>query len=129
MITANEQSVLRKWTLDEFQEACNVYGNSWNKSFAEEWSTGGNWCNCWGEDHPIDAEDPKELDGLYQFLTEYFPHMTYLQMKALEKRIESTDTSESDWYGGVEYKERIELSYDVLMEELVGFGVLEIVNA
>lgn len=129
MITANANSVVQKWTRSEFIDACNEFGDSWAKAFSVEWSGGGNHCDCWGGDYRIDEEDEKELDLLYSFLEKYFPHLTYLQVRTIERSFDEDTRYDSDYYGGCEMIKYKQMTYDSLLDHLVGFGVLEIINA
>ena len=118
---------VRKMSHQEFLDACTEFGESWSSTFSVEWENGGNRCDCWGGNYALEHEDEKELEDLDAFLLKYFPQLSYLQYNAIERRIEETDRSDSDWYGGVQFYKGKFIAFDTLEDELIDLGVLEII--
>lgn len=120
---------MKKMTASEYEEACNEFGYSWDKSFSCSWSTGGNRCDCWGGNYPVSPDAPEELTNLDSFLGKYFPQISFMQYKNIANKVNTTETSDSDWYGGCTYGVKKEITYDDLQTALEDAGLLLIIDA
>ena len=102
----------------------NTFGEYCGKSkyiYSEEWSGGGTWANCWGNEGAIYEDNPKEFEKLDKLLEKIAPNITYLQYKKIENACLSIEeTEEYDYYGGCEKKLRwkcdLKKLYDLLKE-------------
>lgn len=120
---------MKKMTAQEFEEACNEFGYSWDKSFSVEWTTGGNRCDCWGGNYPVTPQAPEELHSLDRFLTKYFPTISFMQYKGISMYVESKETYDCDYYGGRSYGVKKEITYANLQKALEDLDLLLIVDA
>jgi len=68
---------------------------------SEPWITGGrSGGNPWNEaDRDSNAEDPKEIDLLDDFLEEYFPNITFLHYKRLMRLVKTQTWTHDEYYG------------------------------
>ena len=65
---------------------------------SEDWTTGGNWENCWETGGDYDCEEPVRFRLLDDILKRC--NAEYLYDEAIEKVAYEGDDSESDYYGG-----------------------------
>lgn len=89
--------------------------------YSEDWSGGGTWGNCWGEEGSISADEPNNFDELDNLLQKICPNITYLQYKKIEKEcVDIEESYEHDYYGGTEQRNRwrcdMEKLYQLLKE-------------
>lgn len=90
--------------------------NGWT---SPSWNTGGNWRNCWGDDHTIEAEDPKDFTQEFKdFIKEYYPGLN-IRRDDFDDICTTVDDSEADWYGGVAYTSYKSLSPENLQNLLI----------
>ncbi|MNJ90289.1 hypothetical protein D3C87_78840 [compost metagenome] len=100
---------------------------------SDTWSRGGNHCNCWGDDYEIRPDVPPDenIDNfpeLNEFIEKICPGLSYeLKQEFFEKTVFIEDDSESDYYGGREYKSffrcNIRRLYELMDErELIVLG-------
>lgn len=121
---------MRQMTELEFVEACNRYGHSWSSRFEVSWTTGGTYGNCWNDQlMPVSPSAPEELTSLDDFLTEYFPNITFMQYRNIINAVDTTETREGDYYGGCIYGICKTLSFGNLQDKLERLGLLEIITA
>jgi hypothetical protein len=69
---------------------------------SEEWAVSGRTGGTpWNDDElvPLEAEDPKEIVILDEFLEKYFPSITILQYKRLSRLIKFQNWSDDQYYG------------------------------
>lgn len=107
--------------LDEFQYLLNEYANEETNMVSEEWSGGGEWCNCWGESGPIEEDSTPEFTMFDELITKICPNITYLQYKQIYNTcVYIRDDDEFGYYGGYELKHRyvcrLKKLYDTLKE-------------
>lgn len=120
---------MKTMTNQEFIAACNEYGISWNNNFEVSWNTGGTYGNCWNDTvMQCSPEAPKELTCLDGFLTEHFSDISYMQFRNISNAVETTETSNGDYYGGCVYGVEKKLSYGDLQEKLVSMNLLSIID-
>jgi hypothetical protein len=69
--------------------------------YSEPWVIGGRTGgNPWGEaDRDSDAEEPKEINLLDEFLEKYYPNITFLQYKRLMRLIKNLTWTNDEYYG------------------------------
>lgn len=83
------------------------------------WNTGGNWINCWGDEHEIDYEYPKDFyDDFNDFIKNYYPKLNIIS-DDFEARCIIEEDSEADYYGGVAYISRKKISVQDLQYLLI----------
>ena len=69
----------------------------------DNWNTGGNWRNCWGDDHEISAESPEDFrKNDLQFLKNYYSDFNVHSNDFVNACVVYDDSS-SDYYGGTAY--------------------------
>lgn len=122
------EQTMKKMTTQEFNDACNEFGHSWDNAFVASWSTGGTHNDCWGGSYPITPEAPQELKSLDRFLTKYFPAISFMQYKAISNFVNNETTQDSDYYGGCTYGVKISITYDNLMDSLQSLDLLLIID-
>lgn len=107
--------------LDEFQCLLNEYANEETNMVSEDWSGGGEWCNCWGESGPIEEDTQPEFIQLKNLLNKIYPNITDEQYKIiLDSCVYIRDEDDFGYYGGYELKHRyvcnLKKLYDCLKE-------------
>lgn len=89
----------------------------------ENWSTGGNWRNCWGDDHEISSEPSKDFSKTdLEFLKKYYSELN-VHSNDFDKVCVVHDDSSSDYYGGTAYFSYKTLSVEDLQTLLIEKGV------
>lgn len=118
---------MKKMTEKEFTEACNGYGQSWSNCFMVKWCTGGTSGSCWGPElMSVSPDAPEELTSLDDFLSDYFPEITFMQYKKISNAVSTDTASEGDYYGGTTHSVKKIMYYSTLQELLVNMNLLEI---
>lgn len=100
----------------------NCYESEGKYYFSDSWSRGGSWGDCWGNHGNIHPdEQPSSFEQFDKLLEDICPNITFIQYKRVFNECVTIDEySESDYYGGTEYKARYKLDlrkcYDMLRE-------------
>lgn len=89
----------------------------------DNWNTGGNWRNCWGDDHEISPEQPENFKPSYlEFFKKYYSELN-IHSRDFDNACVVIDDSSSDYYGGTAYFSYKILSLEDLQNLLVVKGV------
>lgn len=71
---------------------------------SENWTTGGHWGDCWGNEGDVSPEAVKSFIELDEILEEYWPDISYLKYKLLSgKYVHLAEKTDHGYYGSVEY--------------------------
>ena len=75
--------------------------------YSESWSAGGSWSDCWGNEGTISPDSPSDFHEFDDLLIKICPDISFLNYKKLlNECTETEEYSESDYYGGCEYRQR-----------------------
>ena len=69
-------------------------------AFTVSWSLGGTSCGYSGETYIVDGEREPDMDHFDNFLLAYYPNMGFLHYKKIIQKMDITQSSDSDYYGG-----------------------------
>lgn len=88
---------------------------------SDSWSTGGTWCNCYGDRVEIHGEAQPIFNEFVELLEKIAPKIAFLEYRKVEAACVSTeDFHEYDYYGGCEDRRRwvcdLKKLYDMLTE-------------
>lgn len=90
----------------------------------EEWSLGGTWGDCWGNEGTCSADVEPDFVQFDNFLEELCPNISFMQYKKLYNRCVETETwYESDYYGGSTEHARKICNIEKLRNALKEFGI------
>lgn len=124
---------------DTWREYRYNYHNS-NKNYKEppdpntyqfqcSWTSGGkSGGSCWDTSdsvyYSVSGEPEKELDALNEFLTAYFPSITFLQYKKFNKHIKTRSRTDTEYYGNeTEYTGKY-ISFEDVYDTLCEIGLI-----
>lgn len=75
-----------------------------SKTFHASWSQGGTYGSCWDDELTEVAEEHEpDLEGLNNFLVQYFPDLPSDDYYEIKSCIHYDSSSDSDYYGGCTY--------------------------
>ena len=86
-----------------------------------QWISGGvTGGNCWGDEANIsrEAEDTPEFNELFDFLTEHYPNISFLQARAILLKTQIGDYTELEYYGNCTHYGIHYIMHDDLIEVL-----------
>lgn len=93
---------------------CNIKGD---ELISEKWIIKGESWTYTGKRYPVSVEEPKEFEELYNFLEEFYPELTALQLRYIQKNlIEYKTIDDNDYYSSVTYG-----YYTISMEKLIDY--------
>lgn len=101
---------------------------AWTYCFQTSWISGGvSGGSCWGNDELYSrGSDPEtELDSFNDFLTEYFPNITFLQYKKFNKHIKTSDRTVNEYYGNSTEYTRKYINFNDVWDVLVELKLIK----
>lgn len=92
---------LSGYVYESWKKKPNLKDKDFKGFYSEEWATGGRTGGTpWGDKTTaLEAEDPKEMIVLDEFLEKYFPSITILQYRRLSRLINFETWSDDQYYG------------------------------
>lgn len=90
-----------------------------SKGFETSWSLGGISNNCWGDSSPVSAEIEPELPFLDEFFIEFYPQVSFMQYKIVNKLVSRDTYSDGDYYGGSTQNGKKSLSFADLSQGMI----------
>lgn len=68
---------------------------------SEAWKVSGNWRNCWGDDHQVEAESPVEFTEYDEIINKVWPDITHIEYKRMfDDCVQTESNYETDYYQG-----------------------------
>lgn len=120
-----ELKIQKKKKYQIFAEA----NNCDKKICSDRWATGGNYCDCWGNDTEVTPEGPYEFEKLKEILEKNCKGLTQEQYKEIFDSCVYIDYDEDhDYYGGCVEYEMYVCDIETLFDKLKEMNLLEIDN-
>lgn len=99
-------------------------GYAIKEGFSTSWSLGGTSNNCWGDSHTVSAEVEPDLPYLDEFFIEFYPQVSFMQYKIVTKAVQTSTSSDSDYYGGNTTNGNKTLDFQSLSESMIKAKIL-----
>lgn len=125
-IKKSVHNVVPKSSIDMFYDIKGVRNR--NQLTSCSWSLGGTYGSCW-DDHlcPITPDATPEFTEFDELLERVAPDITFLQYKKIYNRCVTTnEISQSDYYGGCEYRAEYVCDLRKLYDVLEELGIVDI---
>lgn len=94
---------------------------------SDNWTTGGDWRDCWGDGGEYRAEDqPVIFKELHEVLEKIDPNITSAMCQDIQDTFATVeDDSESDYYGGCKYFSYYQINYHDILQCLHDLHVID----